>query len=74
MHLGSKFVFYSVVEIQRYLTINVSALQLDGNISNYLVDLGHFLGQESHDFPGLIIIILTIYTIDLYLLIEFVVV
>ncbi len=30
---------------------NISALQLDGNVSDYLVDLGHFLGQESHDFP-----------------------
>ncbi len=29
-------------------------MQLDGNVSDYLVELGHFLGQESHDFPGLI--------------------
>ncbi len=29
--------------------VHISALQLDGNVSDYLVDLGHFLGQESHD-------------------------
>ncbi len=34
---------------------HLSALQLNGNVSDYLVDLGHFLGQESHDFPGLIV-------------------
>ncbi len=33
---------------------DVSALQLNGNVFDYLVDLGRFLGQESHDFPGLI--------------------
>ncbi len=33
----------------------ISALQLNGYFCDYLVDLGHFLGQESHDFPGLII-------------------
>ncbi len=31
------------------MTSQLSALQLDGNICDYLVDLGHFLGQESHD-------------------------
>ncbi len=33
----------------------LSAFQLNGNVSDYLVDLGRFLGQKSHDFPGLII-------------------
>ncbi len=27
-------------------------IELRGNVSNYLVDLGHFFGRESHDFPG----------------------
>ncbi len=41
-------------------TVHISALQLNGNVSDYLVDLGHFLGQESHDIPGLIILIISI--------------
>ncbi len=43
-------------------TQQLSALQLDGNVSDYLVDLGHFLGQESHDFPGLIIWNIAVYS------------
>ncbi len=39
--------------MKSYLTI--SALQLNGNVFVYLVELGPFSGQESHDFPGLII-------------------
>ncbi len=36
------------------LDSHISALQLNGNVSDQLVDLGHFLGQESNDFSGLI--------------------
>ncbi len=32
--------------------LHLSALQLNGNVFVYLVELGPFLGQESHDFLG----------------------
>ncbi len=36
--------------------LNWSTFELSGlNVSDYLVYLGHFLGQESHDLPSLII-------------------
>ncbi len=35
--------------------LELSAFELNGNILDYSVYLGHFLGEESHDFPGSII-------------------
>ncbi len=44
--------------------MHISALQLNCNVSDYLVDLGYFLGKESHDFPGLIIWNIAVYSVQ----------
>ncbi len=59
--IGSQ-VFEWVTLLQLFLGSQVSAFQLNGNVCDYLVDLGHFLGQESHDFPGLITWNIAIYS------------